>query len=119
MNQQDALPAATASRLVRAFAVAGALAGILGAKLWLIAAYGSSTPFWDEWVEPVVLFRPYLTGGLSIHDLLAAHNEHRIFLTRLTALGLFLIQGRWDVVATTLVNAAIHVVAIGVVIVML
>jgi len=119
MNRQDALPADADSRIARALALGGALAIILGAKLWLIAVYGSSTPFWDEWVEPVTLFRPYLTGQLSIHDLLAAHNEHRIFLTRLVALALFVAEGRWDPVARTLVNAAIHAAAIGVFLVML
>src|SRR5437868_3552495 len=108
MNQQDAPPADSAFRFPRALAIAGALAIILGAKLWLIAGYGSSTPFWDEWVEPGTLFRPYLTGQLSIHNLLAAHNEHRIFLTRLVALALLVAEGHWDPIARTFVNAAIH-----------
>lgn len=120
MNQPEAaLPADAGPCFARALALAGALAMIVGAKLWLIAGYGSSTPFWDEWVEPVSLFRPYLAGQLSIHDLLAAHNEHRIFLTRLVALALFVAEGRWDPLATILVNAAIHGTAIGLVLVML
>jgi hypothetical protein len=104
--------------LARAIGLAGALAIVLGAKLWLIALYGSSTPFWDQWAEPNQIYRPYLTGELHLGDLLAAHNEHRILLTRLVALGLFIVEGRWDPIAQTLVNAIIHVLAIGVFIVL-
>lgn len=118
----DAASASTAARadlVVMAIGLAGALAVILGAKLWLIASYGSSTPFWDQWEEPGQIFRPYLTGELTWHGLLAAHNEHRILLTRLVALAVFIAQGRWDPIALTLLNAVIHVAAIGLMVAML
>jgi hypothetical protein len=106
--------------LLRALGSAGALAIILGAKLWLVANYGSSTPFWDQWVgEARQLYRPYLTGELSLGSLFAAHNEHRIFLTRLIALALFIVEGRWDPIMQTLVNAVIHSVGIGALVFML
>jgi hypothetical protein len=105
--------------LARALGLAGALAIILGAKLWLISVYGTSTPFWDQWVEPNQIYRPYLTGGLNLSGLIAPHNEHRILLTRLIALGLFAAEGRWDPIAQALVNALIQVTAIGIFIVML
>jgi len=119
MNQQNALPADADVRFARALGLAGALAIILGAKLWLLAQYGSSTPFWDQWHEAPQIYRPYLTGELSLGGLLATHNEHRIFLTRLVALALFASEGRWDPVAETLVNAVIHVAALGTFIAML
>jgi hypothetical protein len=105
--------------LVLGFGVGGCLAIILGAKLWLIAAYGSSTPFWDQWDEAKDLFRPYQSGTLKLADLFAAHNEHRIFLTRVLHLAQFAVEGRWNTVGETLVNAAVHVAAIGLLVVML
>ena len=105
--------------LVCGVGLAGCLAVILGAKLWLIAAYGSSTPFWDQWDEAAKLFRPYVTGDLKLADLFAAHNEHRIVLTRLLHLAQFALEGRWNPIGETLVNAAVHVAAIGLLVVML
>ena len=115
----DAARAARFDLLIRGIGLAGALAIILGAKLWLIANYGTSTPFWDQWEEPRQIFRPYLTGELTLRGLLAAHNEHRILLTRLVALAVFIAEGRWDPIALTLLNAVIHVAAIGLIVVML
>jgi len=105
--------------LARGFALAGCLAAILGAKLWLISGYGSSTPFWDQWAEATQIYRPYLTGELSLAQLVAPHNEHRIFLTRLVALALFAAEERWDPIGLTFINAAIHVAGIGVLVAML
>ncbi|MBV8837579.1 MAG: hypothetical protein JO000_13640 [Alphaproteobacteria bacterium] len=119
MNQPNALTADATSRHAWALGLAGALSLVLGAKLWLIAGYGSSTPFWDEWLEAPQIFRPYLTGELSLGGLVAAHNEHRIVLTRLVALALFAAQGHWDPVAQMLFNAVIHLAALGIFIVML
>lgn len=99
----------------RVLALAACLAVILGAKLWLIAVYGSSTPFWDQWSEPVTVYRPYLTGQLKLSELLAAHNEHRIFLARLIQLAVFAAEGRWDSIVQTVINAAVHTAAIGLV----
>jgi hypothetical protein len=93
--------------------LAGCLAIVLGAKIALLAGYGSNTPFWDQWADLQVVFRPYLKGELRPLDLFAAHNEHRIFLTRLVALGLLIANGYWDSFAQMLLNSAIHVAAIG------
>ena len=105
--------------LARVIGLAGALALILGAKLWLISVYGTDTPLGGHWIEPDQVYRPYLTGQLSLSGLLAAHHEHRILLTRLVALALFAAERRWDPLEQTLVNAVIHVVAIGMLVVML
>ena len=93
---------------VRGIGLAGCLAIILGAKIVLLDNYGSNTPFWDQWADPQFIFRPYLTGQLHLLDLIGAHNEHRILLTRLVALGLFVAKGHWDSYAQMLVNAGIH-----------
>ena len=51
----------------RLTAIAGCLLAIAGAKIWLIAAYGSAIPFWDQWdAEWARLFRPYLAGTLGL-----------------------------------------------------
>ena len=73
----------------------GALLGlflcVLGAKFWLIGTYGSPTPFWDQWdAEATVVYLPWTNGSLSLSNLFAPHNEHRILWTR--ALGLLELQ---------------------------
>jgi hypothetical protein len=104
----------------RLTAIAGCLLAIAGAKIWLVAAYGSAIPFWDQWdAEWARLFRPYLAGTLSFGDLFAAHNEHRILLTRLAALGSLLAGGRWDAVLQMLFNLVVHTAAAGLLLVVL
>jgi hypothetical protein len=83
---------------------------IVGAKFSLIDRYGSDLPYWDQWdAEAANLYRPYLQGNLGARDLFSAHNEHRIFFTRLLALGLLEINDRqWDARLQTVVNAILH-----------
>jgi hypothetical protein len=100
-------------------ALAGCVAVLLGAKLWLIAGYGSSTPYWDEWAIADRVLRPYLSGTLSLADLAAPHNEHRVLLTRLSALSLFILSGRWDPVLEAMFNALLHAATIGLLVVAL
>ncbi len=87
---------------------------VLGAKLWIIARFAGPTPLNDEWdVHALGLFAPLMDSALSLRDLLAPHNEHRILTTRLVALGVLAANGSWDPIAEMIVNAAIHV-ALGV-----
>ena len=83
---------------------------IIGAKFSLIATYGSDLPYWDQWDgEAANLYRPYLQGKLGVGQLFSAHNEHRIFFTRLFALGLLEINDRqWDARLETVANALLH-----------
>jgi hypothetical protein len=70
---------------------------ILGARLWLIGAFGSDVPFWDQWdCEAANLYKKIHDGTLSLSGWLAPHNEHRIFFTRILAYGLLLANGQWD-----------------------
>ncbi len=48
---------------------------------------------------------PYLHGNLTVSDLFAPFNEHRIFFTRLLVLSCFDISGYWDVVLQMIANA--------------
>ncbi len=89
--------------------VAGCALLVLGAKLWLIADFGSATPVWDQWDgEAAALYHPYLSDHIPLATFFSPHNEHRILLTRLTALGLLEISGQWDVMLQMILNAALH-----------
>ena len=54
----------------------------LGAKLWTIQLWATNIPYWDQWDEARLLFKPWLDGTLTWHDFFIPHNEHRIFFTR-------------------------------------
>jgi hypothetical protein len=97
----------------RALAMTSCFLMLYGAKCWVVASYGSDTPFGDQWrAEGDLLFRPYLGGLLRISDLFAHHNEHRILLTRLIGLGELWANGTWSPVLQMLVNALVHVAAV-------
>jgi hypothetical protein len=51
----------------------------------LIALLSIKYPFWDEW-EFVPIIHKYLSHTLTISDLWAQHNEHRIFFPRIIML---------------------------------
>lgn len=97
------------------FLAFGAFATMLfGIKLWLIGSYGNATPFWDQWdAEAAYLYKPVLEGTLGWADLFAPHNEHRIFTTRLLALGLLTINGIWNPLLQMVVNAGLHIFTLG------
>ena len=81
---------------------------VFGARLWLISKFGSSMPIHDQWDgEARTLFKPFLDGTLRLADFFTAHNEHRIALSRLLALGLLNLNGQWDSLFEMTVNAAI------------
>lgn len=82
---------------------------MIGSRYCLIHHYGSDLPYWDQWgAEWNTLFRPYLSSSLSVNDLLAAHNEHRILLSRLLSLGLLLINDQWDSSLQMVVNSTFY-----------
>ena len=104
----------------RRLVIAGCLLALLGSKLALIATHGSPTPFWDQWdAEAAHVYRPYFAGTLRFADLLSPHNEHNLFFTRLTGLGLLIVNGRWDPILQMLMNAVFYTATIGVLVTML
>jgi len=106
--------------LWRRLAVAGCLAGVLGAKILLIARLGILTPYWDQWdAEAAGLYLPWLSGTLTPAHWFAFHNEHRIVLTRVSALALLWLNGTWDPIVQMLFNAAVHLAAVGLLVVLL
>jgi hypothetical protein len=100
-----------ASERLRQTAVVAAFGlTVLGSKLMVIGRFGSSTPFWDQWdAEAANLYVPYLRGMLRFEDLFLAHNEHRIFFTRLISLAQLELVGSWSPQLQMVVNAALHV----------
>lgn len=96
-------------------AIAGSLIVVLGLKLWLIDSHAGPTPYWDQWdAEAAGLYVPWREGRLTFAHLIVPHVDHRILLTRLLALGLLELQGWWDTLLQMVVDAALHVTAIGV-----
>jgi hypothetical protein len=81
---------------------------VFGARLWLIEQYASEVPFWDQWdAEGYFILKPWVEGHLTLQQLFAAHNEHRIVLTRLLTIGLFALNRQWDPLVEMTVNAGI------------
>ncbi len=80
----------------------------LGAKLWTIQLWTTNLPFWDQWDEARLLFKPWLEGTLTWSDFFIPHNEHRIVFTRLLDLLEVKLNGQWDIYLQTVVNAIIH-----------
>lgn len=62
---------------------------MLGWIIWGIWNRTSHLPYWDEW-ETVPVVHSFNDGSLTIGQLLAFHNEHRIILPRLINLVLIL-----------------------------
>lgn len=83
---------------------------IVISKIIMITTLVNATPVLDQWdAEAHYLYKPWLEGTLSWSDLFAAHNEHRIFFTRLMDLVLFEINNKiWDSNLQMLVNAVLH-----------
>lgn len=52
-----------------------------------ISTYAVNVPYWDQY-EVIPLFDKLYSGNLSVVDLVAQHNEHRIALPHLLMLGL-------------------------------
>ncbi len=80
----------------------------LGAKLWVIQLYGSALPFWDQWDEARLFIKPWLEGRATWSAWFAAHNEHRIFFTRLLDVLFLWLNRQWDPLLQMVVNAVIH-----------
>lgn len=86
---------------------------VFACRCWLIAEWGSPVPFWDQWGVEGSLYRAWLTGSLQWGYLFAAHNEHRIPLTKLADLALFAACGRWNPWMQLLLNGALHAATAG------
>ena len=83
---------------------------VVAAKWATFDRFGSPMPDWDQWdAEASALLVPWLEGDPGfLGQLFAAHNEHRVVLTKLQALALTLANGQWDARLEAVVNAALH-----------
>lgn len=101
--------------IVNALAYVVFAAIVLAFKMYLVNKFGSALPFWDQWdAEAYSLYKPYTEGTLSWGSLFEAHNEHRIFTTRILALSLLELNGEWNPILQMVVNAVLHTIAVGV-----
>lgn len=81
---------------------------VLGERLWMVDALGSSLPILDEWNgQGTDLLKPWVEGTLRLTHLFNPHNEHRIVPSRILTLGLFWLNGQWDSRFALVVNAVI------------
>lgn len=83
---------------------------VVAAKWATFDRFGSPMPDWDQWdAEASALLVPWLDGDPGfLGQLFAAHNEHRVVLTKLQALALTLANGQWDARLEAVVNALLH-----------
>lgn len=110
--RQAAAPLTGRASVALALSIAAIGMLVWAAKLWLISAYGSSVPFLDQWNgEALAAYLPFSWGELRWPDLFAAHNEHRIALTRVLDLILVAVNDQWDPRLQLMVNAALHTLA--------
>lgn len=86
----DATHPTSGTRLIGPPAACAAIfVAIALARIIYVSLYASAIPFWDQWDELNLLFRPWNDGTWHLAQLFSAHNEHRIALTRLLGLVLF------------------------------
>ena len=84
----------------------------LGARLAFMDSYATDLPYLDQWdVEGRDLYIPYAEGSLEPAALVRIFNAHRIFFTRITALGLWVANGQWDNRLQMVVATGIYLLA--------
>ena len=82
---------------------------IVSAKLLLLHVYPARVPYLDQWdAEAAGVYIPFDEGCLSWRQMVAFHNEHRVFFTRLLALALLATNGQWDPQLQQVVNTGLH-----------
>jgi hypothetical protein len=98
--------------LPRWLLLAGFCLTIFGGKLWLVNTAASDLPTWDQWdAESEVVLRPWLEGWMGAKEIFHPHNEHRVVVTKLFVLGLFIANGQWDALVEIVAGAAVHVLS--------
>lgn len=75
-----------------------------------ILRYSNSLPFGDQWDgEALTLLKPWVEGKLTLAQMFAAHNEHRIFFTRALDLLAFLLNSNyWDNRVFASISSAVY-----------
>jgi hypothetical protein len=114
MSPADDTPIYASRRRALLIATACALL-VLISRVWLIATFGSSLPFWDQWgAEGTGIYKQLIEGTYDWQHLWSTHNEHRIALTRLSAIAVFFLNGaQWDARVQCLANTFIVAFSVG------
>jgi hypothetical protein len=82
---------------------------VFWAKVLLMRSNPVMVPYWDQWDgEAAAIFLPFSDATLGWQSMFALHNEHRIFFSRLLALGLLTANGQWDPRLEQVTNAVLH-----------
>jgi hypothetical protein len=89
--------------------LAAVLLAIAAVRISLVAAYGNSIPYSDEWDSVIALpMRMLAQGSYSLLELLRPHNEHTLAPTRLVSLlQLLFNQNQFDNLPVALFNAVL------------
>lgn len=87
---------------------------VFAVRLYWVARYATSAPFWDQWdAEIDRLLVPIAQERYTWTSLFEAHNEHRIFFTRLMTMALFgLNGGQFDARVECLFNLLLYCLAV-------
>ena len=116
-KREEPVDRRASARLPSPHALLSAFALVLlvaGARWWLIGRYGTDVPWLDQWdAEAQGLYQPWYAGTLHLQSWFAAHNEHRIVLTRVLSLGLLALNGQWDPRLQMVVNAGLYAIVFG------
>lgn len=103
----------TAPRGMKSAVVAGTLFALAG-HLGLIRAFGTVLPFRDQWqCTGVDLLGPWAAGQLTAGNFFSPLNDHWPVLTRLLSFGLLRLNGQWNNLLETTVNALLFATAVG------
>ena len=97
-----------------AAAIVIAVCAAVLARWIFLSWFGSELAFWDQWdAELDHLFRPFAEGTLTTGMLFDAHNEHRLALSRLLGIALFVANERqFDNLVTIFANALFYAIAL-------
>jgi hypothetical protein len=95
-----------ATMLMLAAVVVLAIAGV---HSFYVSLFAGDLPFWDQWTQINEELAPWWQDHTNLHFLFAAHNEHRIFFTRLVSMALLTINdGHWSNLAEAYINTLIY-----------
>lgn len=80
-----------------------------GVHSFYVSLFAGDLPFWDQWTQINEELAPWWQDHTNLHFLFAAHNEHRIFFTRLVSMALLAINGgHWSNLAEAYINTLIY-----------
>ena len=107
--EADRVPAEPRGRRRQAALLAGVALVVFAGRCFWVHRAGAQVPIWDQWFANFAnMYEPLLRDALPPHALAFAHNEHRVFTTRLISMLLFLVSGYWDVKGEMVVAAALR-----------